>query len=499
MWQRVRDWVRGRKFGVPLVGGVALSFLVAGFLVATGTHWVGASQAAGIVSPTKVEAPGVAVPASFADLATRLSPAVVNIRVNKMEKVAMPAVPDTPFGENTPFGDFFRRFFKDMPHQHQMQGAGSGFIISPDGYILTNNHVVEGAQEVTVTLADKQEYKARIVGRDSRTDLAVLKISPKGTLPAVTLGNSEAARVGDWVLAIGNPYGLSNTVTAGIVSAKGRVIGQGPYDDFIQTDAPINPENSGGPLFNLKGEVVGVNTAIFSQSGGSVGIGFAIPIDEVKPLIPQLETTGHVTRGYLGVTIQSITPDLQKAMNLSQAKGALVADVVKGSPAERAGIQRGDVITAFSGKPVADSTALPPLVAAMPVGKTVPVTLIRDGKTREVQVAVGKFPVEEAVAQAGPEAAHPRWGLQLETVTPALAGRLGLDEEHGVLVAGVVPGSPADDAGIHQGDVILEADRQPVKSVEDVRHILAKAKDQNSVLLLVKRQDRTLFAALTAK
>ncbi len=295
-----------------------------------------------------------AVP-SFADLATRVSPAVVNIRATT---VARTDLPDQLFGENSPFRGF-RMPIPRQPEQFRRQGTGSGFVIRKDGLILTNNHVVENAQEITVTLSDKQQYKARILGRDPKTDLAVLKIEPKGSLPAATLGDSEALRVGDWVMAIGNPFGLSNTVTTGIVSAKGRMIGAGPYDDFIQTDASINPGNSGGPLYNMAGEVVGINTAIFSQSGGNIGIGFAIPVNLVKNLVPELETKGTVTRGWLGVSVQPMTPDLARSFGLDKERGALVGDVVAQGPADKAGIKRGDVIVSYDGKKVDQSVTLP--------------------------------------------------------------------------------------------------------------------------------------------
>ena len=265
------------------------------------------------------------------------------------------------------------------------------FIIRKDGLILTNNHVVANAQEITVTLSDKQQYKGKVLGLDPKTDLAVIKIEPKDSLPAVTLGNSEMLRVGDWVMAIGNPFGLSNTVTTGIVSAKGRTIGAGPYDDFIQTDASINPGNSGGPLFNTAGEVVGINTAIFSQNGANIGIGFAIPANLVKNLVAELETKGTVTRGWLGVSVQPVTPDLARSLGVDKERGALVGDVVAQGPAEKAGIKRGDVIVSYDGKKIDESTTLPGLVAATGVGKTVPVEILRDGKMKTINVAISKL------------------------------------------------------------------------------------------------------------
>jgi serine protease Do len=369
-------------------------------------------------------------------------------------------------------------------------------IISRDGYILTNNHVVEGAKEVTVTLRDKQEYQAQIVGRDPKTDLAVLKIDNAEALPIAAMGDSDQLNVGDWVVAIGNPFGLSNTVTAGIVSAKGRIIGAGPYDDFIQTDASINPGNSGGPLFNVRGEVVGINTAIIPNGQG---IGFAIPINTAKPLIPQLVATGQVTRGYLGVSIQSITPDLLKALKLKETTGALVGDVVPGSAADKAGIRRGDVIVAFNGTTVKDSHDLPSLVAATPVGQEVTVTILRDRKKHELPVTVGKLPSETATGDESPHPTQGKWGLLLQDVTPWLAREYGLKDDRGVVVAGVQPGSPADRAGIRKGDIILEVNRQPANSADEAMGAIATADTEDALLLLVKRDRGSFFIALEKK
>jgi serine protease Do len=485
--------LRSRRFGPKAIIAVGLPFLVAGLLMASGLNWTKPSVAEDLTSGPHVSTTSPPVmPSSFAELADKLSPTVVNVKVTKIEKVTFhgPQIPEGPFGE------FFERFFKEMPQtpeNHRTQGAGSGVIISQDGYILTNNHVVEGAQEVTVTLADKEEYKAQVVGRDPKTDLAVLKIEAKKTLPSAAMGDSEHLRVGDWVVAIGNPFGLSHTVTSGIVSAKGRVIGAGPYDDFIQTDASINPGNSGGPLFNMSGEVVGINTAIIPYGQG---IGFAIPVNTAKPLIPQLVTKGEVTRGYLGVSIQTITPDLAKALKVEEREGALVADVISGSPADKGGIERGDIIIAYDGKAVKDSHDLPPMVAATPVDEEVTVTVLRDGKEHKLPMKVGKLPSEEAKIEKSVQPAKGKWGLQLHDLNPQIAHQLGLKDEQGVVVVGVEPGSPAAEAGIQQGDVIVEMDRHSVNSVNDIKENIDKSKDKDHVLLLVQRDNGTFYIPL---
>ncbi len=429
---------------------------------------------------------------SFADLAARVSPAVVNVKVTSVEKTA--------FTEQFSGGDFpfpgFQFPNPQQPQEFRRQGMGSGFIISKDGLILTNNHVIDNAQAITVTLSDKEQYTAKVIGHDPKTDLAVLKIQPKESLPTVALGDSDATRVGDWVMAIGNPFGLTNTVTTGIVSAKGRTIGAGPYDNFIQTDAPINPGNSGGPLFNMAGEVVGINTAIFSQSGGNVGIGFAIPVDLVKSLLPQLETKGTITRGWLGVQIQPVTPELARSFGLKQAQGALVGEVMDQGPAQKAGIKRGDVIVSYDGKKVDDAAKLPMLVASTPVGKTVPVEVIRDGKMTTVNVETGKLNDQTVAMNA--EQDKGEWGLALQNIRPEERRQMGLNGSSGVAVTAVVPGSPAADAGIQPGDVIMQVNQVPVSSVEAVKSQAAKTSGDKPLLLLVRRADgSTMFAALS--
>jgi serine protease Do len=494
MFNRAKQYWDKKRFRLTAMGAVALSFLFAGLLVASPLHLTSRLEAGAASSTAQVSAATPGMPGSFADLAQKLGPTVVNIKVTKVEKVGFSQ--ESPFSEG-PYGDLFKRFFREMPRHPEnfrMQGAGSGVIIGRDGYVLTNNHVVEGAKEVTVTLADKQEYKARVVGRDSRTDLAVLKIDPREPLTAAAMGDSDQLRVGDWVLAIGNPFGLSNTVTSGIVSAKGRVIGAGPYDDFIQTDAPINPGNSGGPLFDMKGEVVGINTAILSNGQG---IGFAIPVNEVKPLVPQMISKGGVTRGYLGVSIQPITSELSKAMKLENSKGALVADVVPGSPADKAGIHPGDVIVAFNNKAVEEPRDLSSMVARTPVGQEAHVTVLRDGTRKQLAVKVEKLDSGEAKAEGSGQPSQGKWGLGLQDLNPGMSGQSTSKTDRGVLVASVQPGSPADLASIHQGDILLGINRQPVSAVKEAMEAISKAKDKDSLLLLVKRGEGNFFTALT--
>ena len=493
MIAKLKKNINNKHHRVKGIIAIGIPFLVAGLVMASGFEWTTPSVAEGLIDGHQVATPSESVmPGSFAELAENLSPTVVNVKVTKIEKAAFQG-PQMPDGH---FEDFFERFFKEMPRMpenHRSHGAGSGVIISKDGYILTNNHVVEGAKEVTVTLADKMEYKAQVIGRDPKTDLAVLKIETQKPLPAAVMGNSEQLKVGDWVIAIGNPFGLSHTVTSGIVSAKGRVIGAGPYDDFIQTDASINPGNSGGPLFNMRGEVVGINTAIIPQGQG---IGFAIPVNTAKPLIPQLVTKGEVTRGYLGVNIQTITPELAKALNVEDREGALVADVVSGSPADKGGIKRGDIIISYDGKKVKDNHDLPAMVAATPVDGKVMVTVLRNGKERQLPMKVGKLPSEEAKLAKTSQSPENNWGLQLHDLSPQIGHQYRLQADQGVVVVGVEPGSPAHEAGIHQGDVIVEVNRHPVNSVDEVKANINKSKEKDHLLLLVQRQNGKFYVPL---
>ncbi len=426
---------------------------------------------------------------SFASLVAAVDPAVVHVKVTSIVKAGgEDGFSTDPFGDDSPFRSFP---FPGLPFPHgrggprdgfKRQGAGSGFIIREDGIVLTNNHVVENAKEITVVLSDGRELPGRVLGRDQKTDLAVVKIEGKG-LPTARLGDSDRLQVGDWVVAIGNPFGLNNTVTAGIVSAKGRAIG-GPYDDFIQTDAPINPGNSGGPLFDEDGNVVGINSAIFTQNGGNIGIGFAIPINMAKKLVPELEDHGHVTRGWLGVSIQSLTPTMAESFGVDGTKGALVASVMPNSPAAKAGLQPGDVLRRYDGKELGQRTSVPSLVAATPIGTTVPIEIIRDGKTKTVEVTIAKL--DEPVETSAVAEQKTRLGLNLRDLSPEERAQRELDPTTGVLVAGVVPGSPAAEAGIEPGNVVLGVNRKPVDTVEAVKAEVAKTPDDKPVLLLVR-------------
>ena len=437
------------------------------------------------------------VPSNFNELAEKVRLGVVNIQVVKKIKnidFGFRHFYGGPFGEKNPFGDFFGPFSEENPPKgFEQRGVGSGFVMNRNGYILTNNHVVEDADQIKVKLANGKEYDWRIVGRDPKTDIALIKIEAFSDLQPLNLGNSDDLKVGSWVVAVGSPFGLEQTVTAGIISAKGRVIGSGPYDNFIQTDASINPGNSGGPLINMKGEVVGINTAIIASGQG---IGFAIPINMAKEIAPQLQEKGHVTRGWLGVSIQEVTPELAKSFDLKEKKGALVAQVISGSPAEKAGIEQGDIILEFDGKEVTDSKDLPRMVASTPVGKAVTIKLIRNGKPLDRQMKIGEMEEKVEVAKAP---SHKSLGITVQNLTPEIAKGLGLKKDTGVVVTQVEPGSPAADGGIQTGDVIQEVNRKPVKNMEDFIQKVDKAKRQDNILLLIQRGQNKLFAALALK
>ena len=480
--------------GVTLV---ALVSLVVGLGISGSLDWLAPSRAVNFLGDAG--SPDVRVQTGlpdFVNLARKMRPIVVNISTTQTSETRGGSQEfGSPFGEEDPFNDFWRRFFGGpMPRGPQRQRSlGSGFIIDGDGSILTNNHVVENASKIVVKLSDDQEYEAKVIGRDQKTDIAVIRINAKTNLSTAPLGDSDKLEVGEWVMAIGNPFGLDSTVTSGIVSAKGRHIGQGPYDNFIQTDASINPGNSGGPLINLRGEVIGINTAIFSRTGGNIGIGFAIPINLVKELLPQLRGKGKVTRGYLGVLIQKVTPEIGESLGLDRSYGALVANVSKDGPADKAGVKVGDVIVEFDGKEVKDSGDLPIIVARTGVDKKVRMKVLRDKKEIFLNVVVGELKDEEVVASA-PEKGE--LGLTVQRLTPQMAESLGLEKVEGVVVTAVEPGSAADDAGIRRGDLILEVDRKSVLSVDEYKKAIAGVRKGRGVLFLVRRGESTLFLAL---
>lgn len=473
-----------------------LTVLFVIFSLAIGAVWLTGMKSTQnkLTAPSHDPIPSKSDFPSLSSIVSKVAPAVVNISTVRVVRGPGPVFKYFfgPFEEGDPFKEFFERFFGDIPQREfRQKSLGSGFIISKDGYILTNNHVVEKATEIRVRLLNKEQFKAKVIGRDPKTDIALIKIKANHSLSAATLGDSDALRVGDWVIAIGNPFGLGHTVTVGIISAKERIIGAGPYDNFLQTDAAINPGNSGGPLVNLEGKVVGINTAIVAQAQG---IGFAIPINMAKYILPQLKERGKVMRGWLGVMIQEVTPEIAHALGLKEVKGALVADVTPGSPADKADIRRGDVIIEYNGKKIEEMNELPRLVANTPVGKSVPIKIWRNGKIKQLTVKVGEL--EEKVAKGERRYAPQDLGLKVEELTPYLAQRLGVKRTHGVIITYVVPGSPAHEAGLSRGDIILKINRHPIEDLNDYQEVINSAKPGDTLLFLIERREGTLFVAL---
>ncbi len=500
---RTRSWVLS---GLLLAAGILI-----GVVLASDLGWLPFGHAVpdSPVKPGQLAQTTVSTPASvigdrnFVAVSKAVKPAVVNIFTTRTTKSG-----EGP--HSMPFNDpFFRRFFGEefyrqfeVPRERKERSLGSGVIVDPKGLIITNNHVVSKADEIKVLISDKREFKAKLIGTDSKTDLAVLKIDAEG-LHTVPWADSDKLEVGEFVLAVGNPFGLNLTVTLGIVSAIGRAsMGIAEYEDFIQTDAAINPGNSGGPLVNARGELVGVNTAIFSQSGGNMGIGFAVPSNMVRAILDQLVKTGRVVRGWLGVSIQDLSSDLASQFGVSEPKGVLVSDVLDGSPAKRAGLERGDVIVEFDGKPVETPTQLRNAVAQTTIGKKATVKFIRDKGTRSVEVAIVEQP--KTVAQAGSEesgeSASPASllsDIEVRELNGDLASRLGLSTgERGVVIVRVRSGSVADEAGLKDGDIILEVNRKPVPNIAGYERVTSKVGKEQAVLLLIKRQGRTSFITL---
>lgn len=484
--------------------GLAGIGFMAGILLLGSWNMPFHSQAATTHSPaaSPVGAPPLLDKGGFADIAQAVTPAVVNITVRKEAAVpmsgrpsdpmreffGMPGMPEMPGMPNRPGG----------PPAPEGQGAGSGVIISSDGYVLTNDHVVDGAKIITVTLPDKREFVGKVVGLDPQTDLAVVKIDATD-LPFVPWGDSATLRVGEYLLAVGNPFGLNSTVTLGIVSALGRGgMGITQYEDFIQTDAAINPGNSGGALVNMRGELVGINTAIFSQSGGYQGVGFAIPTNLAKPVYDSLVSTGKVVRGFLGVGIQEVTADLAQSFQLHQTKGALVTNVVPGSPADEAGIKRGDVIVEYQGKPVLDPRSLQHHVIRTTVGSEVSMVVMRDGHKQSLKTKIREQQNPTQVAQAAPVGKEgPLAGVAVQNLDNGLAQQLGLEKDmNGVVVMEVTPGSVAARAGLVQGDVISEINRKPVRSEEDFVKVVSHLKEQSSALIFIHRGKGALYLTI---
>lgn len=443
------------------------------------------------IPPSETKEPVLLTSETVARLVERLKPAVVNISVTQVIKSGgVPQEFINPFGDDDQFGDFWKKFFGNRePREFKKKGLGSGLIINKEGYIVTNNHVVQKAKEITVILSNKKQYPAKVVGVDAKLDIALIKIEAEEALQIAPLGDSDKLREGEAVLAIGNPFGLAETVTAGIVSAKGRVIGAGPYDDFIQTDASINPGNSGGPLIDYHGAVVGINTAIIASGQG---IGFAVPINAVKEIIVNLKDKGKVTRGWLGVSIQEVTPELAKSFGLKDAQGALVSDVIPGSPAEKAGLKRGDVIVELNKKQVKEHRDLPRMVALMPPGEKVFFKLLRDGKEELITAVVEEMKEEDSSQPV--QDMQKQMGMSLQPVTPEIAKELGMKKPEGIVITNVDPNSPAAEAGLRRGDVILQVNKQPVNNMKEFSGAAGKA--GKSILFLIHRNNATFYLSL---
>jgi serine protease Do len=450
---------------------------------------------------TPVNPPGTSVPnplPDFSGLVTQVKPAVVSITSklqrsasdeDEMQQLPMP-FRQFPFGGMGPFGH-------SGPQARAVEARGSGFVVSENGTIVTNNHVVKNAKTVSVTLDDGTTLPAKVIGTDTRTDIAVLKVDAHKLLPYIQLGNSENVKPGQWVIAMGNPFGLGGSVTAGIVSAQGRDIGEGPYDHFIQIDAPINQGNSGGPLFTQDGKVIGMNTAILSPSGGSIGIGFAIPSDTIKTVVAQLETTGKVTRGYIGVEAQQVTQTMAKAMNLGQDSGALIAGVQNDTPASKAGIQPGDVITSVNGKSVKNPRELAVDIAAVQPGDDAKLQVLRDGQNRTVSVKVGQLPGEQMAKNEGPQQSREKLGLALAPLSPDMRSQLDVpDGTNGAVIREVQPGSPAEQAGLQSGDVIVGVAGKSVDSPSAAANAIRTAAKDHAVALRIIRNGTPVFVGV---
>ena len=451
------------KIMMPVVLVIAVISFIVGLMLSTSLKITPTSTAVGQETIEEMQPEPISKQHLFVDLAEKLMPATVNISTTKTVKESIHQFEGDESLRQFFGDDFYDRFFGEPSRpdgkDQTFRSLGSGFIVSEEGYIITNNHVVAEADEIKVRLSDKEEYDVTIVGKDAKTDIALIKIDPPNDLPFVKLGDSDDLKVGEWVMAIGNPFGLSQTVTVGIVSAKWRKLNAGPYENFIQTDAAINQGNSGGPLFNTRGEVVGVNTAIYSTTGGNIGIGFATPINLVKSVVAQLKENGRVIRGWLGVIVQTVTPELADTFGLEEKKGALVADIDGDGPAAKAGIEKGDIILAFDGKEITQMDELPLIVAQTPVGKNVAVELLRNGKKITKKVNLGELK-EEEVPRPPEVKTGGEIGMEVSELTIELTQKCRITEEKGVVVTYVDPDSPAERAGMRPCDVIIEINRK---------------------------------------
>lgn len=451
------------------------------------------------------------IPNSFADVAETLIPSVVNISTtSKVVTTDVKALGVPGSGANNKFDDMFKQYFGDdfvldgmTPTQKKVTSLGSGYIFNSKGFIVTNNHVIDGAEKITITLSNEEKYEAKVIGFDKKTDIALLKIEPKSKLTPVKLGNSDYVRVGDWVLAVGNPFGLGGTVTAGIISAKSRDINSGPYDNYLQTDASINRGNSGGPMFNIKGELIGMNTAIFSTTGGSVGIGFAVPVNMVKWVVERLEKDGEIKRGWIGVTIQSTTDEIAKSLGLDKTQGAIVSNVAEGGPADVAGIQAGDIIISFDAKNISKMRTLPLIVAETPIGKKVRVIVWRDNKRKILSLKVGELAKESVVdidLTDGEKdknisdnlVSFPEVGIKAVELNDLLRSRYRIDKtSEGLLILDVEDGSSAQEKQLRKGDLIVKANQTEINSADDFRKVINGAKEDGAKPILLLIEDNT--------
>lgn len=470
-FKKIKKIASGRK------GFFSIIFIISAFLVIANFY------------PASVSAAKTyAAPENFTDLATTAIPAVVNIRTVKTIRGGGRVYRhffNSPFGKQDPFHDFFDKFFGDeFQRDFKQRSLGSGFIIDKEGYIVTNNHVIEDADKIKVKLKNGNEFDAEIVGRDSNTDIALIKIKSKNDLPVVKLGDSDALKVGQWVVAIGSPFGLEHTVTAGIVSAKGRIIGSGPYDDFIQTDASINPGNSGGPLINMKGEVIGINSAIIASGQG---IGFAIPINHAKRIVDQLKSSGEVTRGWLGVGIQDLSEELAEYYGIKDKKGVLITEVFPGDPADEAGIKPKDIVLSINGKKVENNRELSKLIADTSVGDTVKIKVLRNGIEKIFRVKIVKREDERIAGHTPSIGNNYELGLRVSELTPEIVRRFNIAETGGIIVIDVESESQGAEAGVRIGDIIKEINHQPIETIKDYKKAIKKLKKGDSILMFIKR------------